>query len=203
MPEYTLIYFNARGLAELTRWLLAYADITYKDERIEEADWPAKKSTIIGGKVPVLMVDGKPLPQSLAIARYVAKEAGLVPQDNLKAAFCDAAADTLAEMMGEVYKVLFSSKTEEEKKQQIKEEVYPNVVEPILTRLQKRLSEKEWFAGDTLTWTDLHLSVVFGEMQKRRPEFLTPFPAVDALVQKVRALPKIKEWIEKAPDTKF
>lgn len=43
MPEYKLIYFNARGRAELIRWIFAYGDIPYTDERFEMAEWPAKK----------------------------------------------------------------------------------------------------------------------------------------------------------------
>lgn len=53
------------------------------------------------------MVDGKPLPQSLAIGRYVAKEVGLVPEDNLQAAYCDALADTITEMMGAMRQIMW------------------------------------------------------------------------------------------------
>lgn len=45
MPEYKLIYFNARGRAELTRWIFAYGDIAFTDERFEMSDWPAKKQS--------------------------------------------------------------------------------------------------------------------------------------------------------------
>ena len=33
MPQYKLIYFNAKGLAELSRYLFAYADVAYEDYR--------------------------------------------------------------------------------------------------------------------------------------------------------------------------
>ena len=38
-----LIYFNARGRAELARLILAQAGIQYEDKRIERADWPKLK----------------------------------------------------------------------------------------------------------------------------------------------------------------
>ena len=38
-----LIYFNARGRAELARLILAQAGEAYDDERIEGADWPKLK----------------------------------------------------------------------------------------------------------------------------------------------------------------
>lgn len=50
------------------------------------------------------MIDGQPLAQSLAIARYLAKEVGLMPKDHLQAAFADALADSIAEMMAAFYK---------------------------------------------------------------------------------------------------
>ncbi|XP_069174518.1 hematopoietic prostaglandin D synthase [Procambarus clarkii] len=203
MPEYKLIYFNARGRAELIRWIFAYGDIPYTDERVEKEDWPEKKKNVPGGKVPVLMVDGKPLPQSLAIARYVAKQADLVPQDHLEAAYCDALADTLAEVKGEAYKIMFSSQSEEEKKKVYREEFFPNVMAPVLERLEKRLQEREWFVSDKVTWADLMISLVFGEVQKRKAELLEAYPAVVTLVNKVRDILAIKQWLETAPDTPF
>ena len=62
-------------------------------------------SAIFTGKVPVLMVDDTALPQSMAIAGYAAKLAGLVPEDNLDAALCDAINDGLSEYCGEWFKI--------------------------------------------------------------------------------------------------
>lgn len=45
MPELKLVYFNARGRAELARWILAYGDMAYTDERIEKKDWPERKKS--------------------------------------------------------------------------------------------------------------------------------------------------------------
>ena len=39
-----LIYFNARGRAELARLILAQAGEDYIDERVERDDWPKLKS---------------------------------------------------------------------------------------------------------------------------------------------------------------
>ena len=45
-----LIYFNARGRAELARLILAQGGEAYDDERIEGADWPKLKPS-----KPILM----------------------------------------------------------------------------------------------------------------------------------------------------
>lgn len=44
MPEIRLVYFNLRGRAEPIRWILAYAEQPYTDERFDkEKEWPLKK----------------------------------------------------------------------------------------------------------------------------------------------------------------
>jgi hypothetical protein len=45
MPQYTLKYFDLRGLAEPTRLLLHYTGTPFRDERIPLADWPTLKSS--------------------------------------------------------------------------------------------------------------------------------------------------------------
>jgi len=202
MPSYKLIYFDARGRAELVRWLLAYGEVQYTDERIVWAEWATKKHSLPFPKVPILMVDEKPLPQSVAIARYVAKEVGLVPEDNLKAAFCDAMVDTICDMMDANYKIVFSGKSQEEQNKMFQEELFPNTLQPMLAKLEKRFSEeKEWFLGDKLTWADLALTNWYMNTKAAHPEMNGKFPAVDQYCDKVAALPNIKAWLDKRPET--
>jgi hypothetical protein len=42
-----LVYFNARGRAELARLILAQAGADYEDKRVERSDWPAYKPSEI------------------------------------------------------------------------------------------------------------------------------------------------------------
>jgi len=201
MPQYKLIYFNLMGRAEMTRWLFAYGGIPYTDERIEKADWPAKKESLPYKKLPLLMIDDKPLPQSIAMARYVAKEVGLYPEDNLHAAYVDAMVDTLMDVMTAMRAITMSDKSEEEKKKQFQEEFFPNMLAPVLTRLNKRFGEKEWFIGDKISWADLAIAMAMGLLKKRKPEIFGNFSALSAHIEKVINLPKIKEWIAKRPVT--
>ncbi|XP_071528350.1 hematopoietic prostaglandin D synthase-like [Panulirus ornatus] len=203
MPEYTLIYFNFKGRAEIIRWIFEYGDIPYTDERIAWEDWPEKKKDTMGGKLPVLMVDDVALTQSLAIARYVAKQAGLVPEDDLQAAYCDALADTVNDVVEEWIKLITSGKTEEDKMEEFNEVLYPKFLEPLMTRLDNRLQEREWFISDKVTWGDLLITTVMGLVRETSASVLDNFPALLAHVHKVEDLPKIKDWIEKRPETNF
>ncbi|XP_045104813.1 hematopoietic prostaglandin D synthase-like [Portunus trituberculatus] len=205
MPQYKLIYFDARGRAELTRWIFAYGGIDYVDERIKKEDWPERKKSIFSGKVPVLMVDDTTVPESRAIARYAAKLAGLYPDDDLDAALSDAICDKIADTVTQIYKIRFSEKTEEEKKKEFEEDLYPNVMKPFLERLEKWLTNKEWFVPNKpqISWADLCISQTLGTMLDKAPEKLEPYPTVLAHVQKVREIPSIKNWIETSPQTQF
>jgi glutathione S-transferase len=42
-----LVYFNARGRAELARLILAQAGADYEDKRVERSDWAAIKPSEI------------------------------------------------------------------------------------------------------------------------------------------------------------
>ncbi len=84
MPNYTLNYFNGRGRAELTRLIFAASGTQFTDDRVEFAEWPAKKANSPIGQMPYLQVDDVVLPQSIAIARFVAKETNLAGRNNLE-----------------------------------------------------------------------------------------------------------------------
>lgn len=43
MAEYKLIYFNGKGIAELSRFLFLTAEVPYEDFRFEKEDWPPIK----------------------------------------------------------------------------------------------------------------------------------------------------------------
>ncbi|XP_069187458.1 hematopoietic prostaglandin D synthase-like isoform X2 [Procambarus clarkii] len=202
MPEYKLVYFNTAGRAELVRWIFAYGGIPFTDERIEKEDWPERKKTTEGGKLPVLIVDGKTLPQSLAIARFAAKKAGLVPEDDLEAAFCDALADTAFELLMEAHSIWHGgSPDKSDEQKQLKDNYFSNNIDPFMTRLEKRLSEKQWFVSDKITWADLVLCLFYGAIRREEAERAGKFPALLAHVNKVKELPQIKEWLSSHPVT--
>lgn len=50
------------------------------------------------GMLPVLEIDGKPVGQSNAIARYLAKQCGLAGRDEWESLQCDMLVDTLTDL---------------------------------------------------------------------------------------------------------
>ena len=105
-PAYTLTYFDARGLAEVTRYLFAITETPYQDKRLplhfkvpgdfstivkEEFDTAKNKGEFRVGmdRVPVLDADGVRLAQSKAIERFVARRVGCLGKDDVEAAQID------------------------------------------------------------------------------------------------------------------
>ncbi|GMS95289.1 hypothetical protein PENTCL1PPCAC_17464 [Pristionchus entomophagus] len=77
MPTYKLIYWDLRALVEVSRQLFALSETPFEDIRITKDQWENEyKKDSPFGKIPMLVVDGKKLPQSHAIARYLARKFG-------------------------------------------------------------------------------------------------------------------------------
>ncbi|XP_046688652.1 hematopoietic prostaglandin D synthase-like, partial [Homalodisca vitripennis] len=96
--KYKLTYFNGRGRAEAIRWLLVYMDEEFEDVRIDSEDWLKMKQTTPFGQLPLLEEDGKPICQSLAIVRYLAKKAGLAGNNDWEDLQLDIVSDTLVDL---------------------------------------------------------------------------------------------------------
>ncbi|KAM6220954.1 hematopoietic prostaglandin D synthase [Rhynchocyon petersi] len=199
MPNYKLIYFNMRGRAEIIRYIFAYLDIKYEDHRIEQADWPEIKSTFLFGKIPILEVDGCPLHQSLAIARYLTKNTDLAGKTELEQCHIDAIVDTLDDFM--------SRFPWAEKKQDVKEKMFSELLTHeapgLLEGLDTFLGEKEWFVGNSVTWADFYWDICSTTLLVYKPDLLDIHPKLVTLKNKVQALPAIADWIRRRPQTKI
>merc|ERR1711936_740834 len=80
-PKVKLTYFNLRGRAEPSRLLLAYGGIKYEDCRLTPAfedpkEWSELKPKTPYGSLPLLEWDGTCIAQSMAVARFIAREVG-------------------------------------------------------------------------------------------------------------------------------
>ena len=103
MPTYKVYYTDARGKAELIRWIFVQADVQFEDVRFTNEEWVAFKPKTPYGMLPMLEVDGKLYGGSGPIARYVAEEYGLAgstPLENLEiASIYDVTADIVTKLV--------------------------------------------------------------------------------------------------------
>ncbi|ENN80460.1 hypothetical protein YQE_03117, partial [Dendroctonus ponderosae] len=145
------------------------------------------------GKVPVLEVDGKPVAQTNAIARYLAKQFKLQGSDDWEI----LQADSLVEALGD-YNLSSMRLFREENPERIaeikKEQAF------YLAKFEEVLSSNPsgLLVGSAVTWADL----VFAATLSSRPDqvdALKSYPALSAFVNKINNLPNIKKWVETRP----
>lgn len=98
MPTLKLTYFDAPGRAEPIRVALSIAKLPFEDHRIKFPEFAElrERGALPLGAVPVLEVDGRPIVQTGAILRYVARvgNTDLYPTDPFAGLVVDSALDT-------------------------------------------------------------------------------------------------------------
>lgn len=100
MTTYKLTYFDFDGgRAEPIRIAFHAAGISFEDHRITFPEFSELREQTPFNSVPVLEIDGTVVTQSNAMCRYVGKKAGLYPDDDLQALYCDETMDALEDML--------------------------------------------------------------------------------------------------------
>ncbi|XP_065565689.1 hematopoietic prostaglandin D synthase-like [Artemia franciscana] len=202
MVNYKLTYFNLRGKAEVARLLFAYAKVNYEDVRIEREQWPEIKPKMPYGQVPVLEVDGKPLAQSLAIARFLGREFGLLPESSFDQAIADELADLTQDMFFPSRAVVPMREPDEAKRNALKPKILEESIYPILNKLEDRLSKSAsgWLVGDKVTWVDF-VFFNFAEIMRDiyGKDYFTKYDNLKSHYRKIKEIPQIAEYLQGRP----
>tara|TARA_B100001250_G_scaffold414570_1_gene453982 strand:- start:4573 stop:5274 length:702 start_codon:yes stop_codon:yes gene_type:complete len=94
IPEFQLIYFNLRALAEAPQMMMRYADIKYSYKMAWDfygRPWSDAKEDVPFNQLPILVIDEKKhIWQSGAIIRYLSKYTNTEPKGRLLKAEVDA-----------------------------------------------------------------------------------------------------------------
>ncbi|GMT37117.1 hypothetical protein PFISCL1PPCAC_28414, partial [Pristionchus fissidentatus] len=202
MPAYKLYYFSIRGLGEVPRQILALADVKFENVGITKEQWPEFKSKTPFGQMPVLEVDGKQIPQSFAIARYVASQHGLAGKTPFEAAWVDALADQYKDFNNDFKKFFYlvlgfgEGDLEAAKLEHgipARDKFFPLVVK------QLKSNGTGFLVGDSVTWVDVLYAEGSSRVAHEVPGFLDDYPEVLEHAKKIHAIPQIKKWIEARP----
>ncbi|GMR42802.1 hypothetical protein PMAYCL1PPCAC_12997, partial [Pristionchus mayeri] len=200
MPTYKLTYFDTQGFAEVSRQLFILSDTPFEDNRIRYTESPF-------GKMPVLEVDGQPLSQSFAIARFLANKFGYAGRTEWEQAWVDALGDQFKDYLNEFlpfFRIAFGTANGD------LEEMRKSEGEPIrdkffgfLEKQAKSNGSNGFLVGDSLTWIDLVVADHMGVVEFHLPRFLDSFPEVQRVRRQVIETPKIKEWLERRPKRQY
>ncbi|CAF3501767.1 unnamed protein product [Rotaria sp. Silwood1] len=203
MSTYKLYYFNGRGRAEVSRLIFAAAGQKYEDIRYEGSEWPLHKSEMPLGQMPVLEYNGTKLPQSLSIARFLAKQFQLAGKDSFEQAKVDAVVDTISDAIAKYVSARWPS--DETKKEELMKKFFADELPKHLQNLEVLCkfygNGGPFFVGNHLTWADLlfyDLGETFLEINEN---CLNSYPWLKQNVQEVAKQPKIAEYLKNRPKT--
>ena len=155
MPTYKLTYFDFDGgRGEPVRIALNAAGIEFEDERLSFEEFGKTRHTLRFNSLPVLEIDGDPVTQSNALSRYVGKMAGLYPDDDLQALYCDEVLDANEDLYHYIVPTLFLQGDE---LRAAREKLVAGWLTVYLKGLGQLLARggNRYFADDRLTIADL------------------------------------------------
>ncbi|CAI4232734.1 unnamed protein product [Auanema sp. JU1783] len=208
MVHYKLTYFNARGFADVSRQLFHLAETPFEDVRLDAEQFAALKTTFPFEQVPVLEVDGQFIPQSIAIARYLAKTFGFYGKCPYEQALVDAIADQYKDFFVEMKPYYYSAlglipATPDEIKK-LETDILVPAKDKFLRYMTNYLkkSSSGFLAGGSLTFADLIVAEHVSSFLLRIPTYVDSYPELKTHMEKVHAVPLLKKWIESRPVTR-
>ena len=131
-------------------------------------------------------------------SRFLANQYGLAGRTNLEKAQADETVDAINDIFSAAIPV-FTCKDPEEKK--ILMAKFIETVAAGFEKLEKRLESRggQFFAGNSLTWADLHLFAFLDTLNSMVPNAVDKFPKMKDLNCRVGELPNIKNWMSTRP----
>ena len=208
----TLIYLdNPFWRIELARIPLFIGGISFNDKRIPLEEFHAAKETgflkdatkLPFHQIPCLVVDGVPIAQTGAIARFCGKLSGLYPtEDSISCALIDQFIDFVTDLTNLVYIASNSPLTEDEKTQH-RRMLSEGELKRKLEMLEDNISANQtWMVGKEMTIADIAIWRGIGWLASDlvagipQPYFVN-YPKITKIFKNVDNHPKICEWVRK------
>jgi len=155
------------------------------------------------GQVPVLQVGDEMISQSIAIARYLAKQHGLAGKDDWEQARADMFVDGIGDMNGPMEPVFFEQ--DPVKKQEMFKEAVENKILPFVQIMERQLKKNGsgTLVGQSITWADLAYYHFLENPIFDGVDLKKNCPHSRRLVTTIENDPSIKKWILTRPKTQF
>lgn len=221
--SFNLLYFDLKGLGELSRLLFAFSGTPFTEKRyaINPADNWAKPEFDAHSKagkfrnacnqVPVLEVseNGKTFSfgQSRAIERYIAAEGGLAGKSDAEKTAVDMICEHIRDVRDQARKVK-DAEQDDAKKAAAFAAWIQGTVASWLEEIEAGLSATPGFAvGSSSTAADVFVFYLFDEVLKEQAaavdKILGSLPRLSAINKRVRADERITSYLKRRPVTPF
>merc|ERR1712142_217392 len=200
MSKPVLCYWDIRGLAQPIRLLLAHTGTDYEDKLLSCGPGPAfDKSCWFDNKYsfgldfPNLSyyIDGDvKITQSNAILRHIARKYDMLGKNDIERAMVDMMADESMDFRNGWVRLCYNPDFENLK------EAYIKNLTSKLEKFSKFLSNKPWFAGESLTFVDFVMYELIDQHKLLVPDCLKSYPNLEAFQAKFEALPKVSQYMK-------
>nr|P27009.1 RecName: Full=S-crystallin 1; AltName: Full=OL1 [Enteroctopus dofleini]AAA29386.1 S1-crystallin [Enteroctopus dofleini] len=215
MPSYTLNYFNHRGRAEICRMLFAAAGVQYNDRRVDCSEWTGMKTQMPCSMMPMLEIDNRhQIPQSMAIARYLAREFGFHGRNNLDMARVDFISDCFYDIMDDYMRMYhdkdgkmmfqrpYDNGNSSERRSRFQETC--RRILPFMERtLEMRNGGNQFSMGDQMTMADLMCYCALENPLTDEGSLLSSYPKLQALRGRVMSHMKMSPYLKSRTNTDF
>jgi len=205
MPSYKLIYFPFRARGETTRALFNLAGVEYENAIQDPGNWSQVKPTTPWGGLPVLIVDGQQIAQSLSVNRFVAKRLGFMGKNDVEEALIDSVFETVNELIEAaqvpVLTNFFKNTEAAEAKRQSFIQKSPGVLASLERFLISNKGGDGYFVGDSISLADIHFFVIFETATTNAgfTDVLKPYPKLTALFNRVAKIPNMAKYLKERP----
>jgi prostaglandin-H2 D-isomerase / glutathione transferase len=210
-----LTYFNVRGLAETSRFLLALGGEEYEDFRYpldvidmkkDEFDKDKADGKLVTSlnKVPFLEVDGVTIPQSKSMERFLARRYNMMGSSDVEAAQIDAICESVRDFKDMYQKV--RSLPEQERPDGMNEWFTKTLVERLTLLENQLVGENGFSVGSSMSLSDVVLFTFIKEFFDNKEASMNATltsPKIRAVVERVSNNEKVLSWIESRPKTDF
>jgi len=203
-PQYTLTYFDIRGLAEVPRLVLVASGQEWKDERMplsirpdgtpDLGKWEERKKDMPYGQVPVMtLADGTVIAQSSAMTRLVANRHGLAGSgDDVERALIEGG----WEHVSDIRKNFYTNKSDAEKIKLF----FESGLAQALALLEKNVASDLYFAkSGKLSYTDIAIYYLRFYLATENADAVTKAfascPKLQAIADAVEKEPKIAAYL--------
>jgi len=227
MPAITLNYFDARGVVEVTRFMLSAAGVEYTDNRypmtfgvpgdfstISRPEFDAAKAAgeldLNLGRVPVLVVDGVQIGQSKAIERYVAKQFGMMGSTDIEAALIDCLTCHIIDIKDAYNKAKNAAGSDPEAKEAAMKKWFEEDLPQWLVKVEKTVTGPgPYLVGDKISLADFQYYQFllapsgFFDNTEGAAAAMKDCPKIKAAVEAVHVHPGVTAWVGKRRASMF
>lgn len=197
---------DLRARGESIAMLLHHGNVEYKDTRIPWAEMADYKAASPSGQFPFLRVGEGDAQQTFvesgAIIRYVGCLAGVCPMsDPLEMLYQDQVVE-IVQCIQECQPLMNFYDSEADDFAGKLDQYYEGKAGPVLTRLEKMLSEKgtTYFGGDKPLVADFHVWYQCDMLEVMKPGTLATYPKLEAMFKQLLLDSKgLVEYLKKRP----